>query len=1107
MGTSGPHRHVSAVAVAIAIAIAGAVAAVAGAPGATAAESPVRIVTPRAGLVTSTEMRVVVRTAPGLRTFTARLRGRDVSRHFHRVGPGLWQATLTRPRVLRPGPAELAVLTRDSRGREGVETVRLTIGRAHPGYVRSVSSARRFTPGSFVRVTVGSRPTHFEARLNGLDVTHVFPHFGRERAARLSADDGLRFGVNRLVVVAARKDGTYGRVSRTLRVPRSRPLVAAGNDQLTMSGQRVRLSAHRTRPARGGTLSYSWTLTRRPPGSKATIRRADSRVATLTPDVPGRFVTRVTVTERPPAGARPRAGAPGPRRAVDEATIGNQPSFAPIGAPINTIAILPNGEPAVTIGTGPSDPNWAFYPTRGVVEQLVFDRQLLSLEARNFFDGPNAAAQALNDLKQRDSSQLVVLTTGGVSNPAAIGGDWPKVWAQLGATPSDDLSNGNWSVIGVPGAADGGASNSDGGMTGYLQFDATGDYPSYTFVAGQYANYSTSIASTSSSNTMQVNGQSYPSEALSCPGGGGLQVVAVSSRTLAPAFNSTYATNCGDATANAGALANLHAQLTALPSAAGGPHVLLVQSIGTPFPANATDAWYQVGLDLDELGGTAGVFNTATGAYALVGGDGLTEPGSIASRGPETSRSLTNSGGTLTGVLRRNGQYHYEVILGTPGGDFTQTLTSIVYPQQPLQPWAPTDSPAQRSIVSYITAKVLGIPQIPNAGAGCYVPAQPDIRAWYCDITTYTSANWTNMSEKVGALINTPPPAGTGFAQDDWNNVTTELSNEMAAVPSVYKLVSQLQQVYGTSEVQAAVQVNEVFATVSDALTPPPAAQPEGTDYWTTFAGEVLDIGELLGGEDLIAGLLANGVHLVADSMTDSDGTPVLNSPTLGVPAAQLGSEIASRYQRMSDELGHLADMIVTDGGKLRAFTQSPNVGANSTALTELEQSLKLSAKRVAWGKMLSAAYRLDMLHQEANNNPPWCPVASPVAQCDPPASGFLCSLENYQWFPFQNAPADAQFVVPTPVAPGTTDRGRLFVVADPTVNGGWYPNQTPWMNPNTIVSTPSASLLAPLFQPLSAKGLGLYKQWFYARNFNTDVELPAAAKTGAQPYYFSCQG
>lgn len=1095
------------IAVAAAGGLVGLVAAAGGAPAARAAESPVTILAPRAGLVTSEELPVIVRTAPRLRTLTARLRGRDVTRHFHRVAPGRWRGALSGRDVLGRGPAELAVLTTDSRGRDGVATVRLTIGRPLPGYLTAAARAGTFTSGSRVRLAVGPRPTHFEARLNGRDVTNVFPFFGRVRTGRLAADDGLRFGINRLVVTAARADGGYGRVTRTLRVPRSLPLVGAGPDLRSMSGQRVRLSARHTRAARGGALRYAWTLSQRPRGSKATIRNRDARVATLTPDVPGRFVARLTVIERATATRSGAAAAPAVLRAHDEATIANQPSYEPIGAPIDTLAILPNGEPAVTVGTGPSDPNWAFYPTRGVVEELVFDRQLLSLLERNFFDGPNAATEALTDLQQRDSDQLVVLTTGSVPIPAAIGGNWVKVWAQLGATPTDDLSNGNWSVIGVPGADSGGASNSAGGLSGYLQFDATGDYPSYTFVAGQYADYSTSSSATAASNTMQVNGQAYPSQTLDCPGGGGLQVLAVSSRTLAPLVNSTYATNCGDAAANGTALASLHSQLSALPSAAGGPHVLLVQSIGSAFPANATDAWYQVGLDLDEFGGTAGVFNTAGGAYALAGGDGLTEPGSIASHGAETSSSITGNGGTLTGVLRRNAQYHYEVILGTPGGDFTQTLTGIVYPQQPLTPWAPIDSPGRQSIVSYLTTTVLGVPQIPSAGAGCYVPARPDIRAWYCDITTYTSANWANMSSKVGALINTPPPAGTRFSQDDWNSVTTELSNEMAAVPSVYKLVSQLQQVYGTSEVQAAVQVNEVFATVNKEVNPPPAAQPEGTDYWTTFAGEVLSIGELLGGEDLIAGLLANGVHLAADAMTGSDGTPVLNAPTLGVPAAELGSEITSRYQRMSDELGHLADMIVTDGGKLRAFTQSPDVGANSTALTELEQSLKLSAKRVAWGKMLSAAYRLDMLHQEANNNPPWCPVASPTAQCDPPASGFLCSLETYQWFPFQGAPADAQFVVPIPVAPGTTDRGRLFVVADPTVNGGWYPSQQPWLAPNTTVTTPSASLLAPLFKPLSAGGLGLSKQWFYARSFGTEVALPAAASTGAEPYYFSCQG
>ena len=1121
--------------------------------------SPVKILSPAAGLVTAAPLQVVVQTAPSLRSFDAQLGARDVKGAFRRVGAKLWVGELTAADGLTPGPQQLAIFTLDSSGRKGVATEELLVGRAVSQFVvLAPASWNQFAPGTTVSFRLGALPSVLSVTLNGHDATGQFEQSGLMRSGSLDQDSGLRYGSNQLVITAAQANGDYTRVTRELTVPRMWPLVSVTGDQRTRSGEVVRLSAAGTIPAlNGGRLSYRWALVTKPRGSKAQVLDAGSASPTVKPDVPGDYVVRLQVSELAPpglAGSRPLARLLSLLPARAEVTLDDSPSILPIGLAVNTMAPLSQFQDRIVLGTGPSDPNYHWYDIGGEsgVAMVVLDRSTLAVDASYTYN-ENDAAYALNAIKSlaQPWAHLVIVSAEQFGAERAA---WSDIFTELGATPTTTVSYGNWSVIGVPGAPDGGISNTAGlgdpndinateagSMTGYLREQAGVSYPAYAFVLGQYVSYSTSSAASASQNTMTVDGQSYPSQTLNCPGGGGLQLLALSSLTLAPVASGTYATNCnGNAAGDLAALTSLRSQLDGLTDVNGVPDVLLLQSIGTPFPqaspypADAVNEWFGVGMSLVRFGGTASVFDNAFGAYALTGGDGLGEPGSLMSYGAEASSWLTGKGnslaaGSLAGELRRDSEYHYGVMEGEPGSTGAQALTQLIYPQQPQSPWFTISPAVQQQIIPYITDHFLN-PRPPSAFSdsnACYIPSYDDVRATYCD--TSQAGYWAEWAQELNDRVD--PPAGTGFSAADWDAVRTELADELNAVVGVNTFVDNLIKVYGSvGTIPPAVAVQNIYAQVQAQLPVPVGAAPSEASSYASLAGGLFSFGELIPGADFVFGVLAASADLAGEVMANEDGSPGFDTSTLGLTADQLGYQLAKQYATDANQIGSFFNIIVSDPGRLHAFTQA-NFSSGFNSLANDKADLELSTERTAFGSLMSAAYRLDMIHEYRTTNPP---NISPKynAYCTdnggsyPCVNNFLCEEQTSQWFPFQSAPPDAQFLVNIPYVATRygTDSAEAFVVADPTKNGAWYPNPlSSWIGPNTTIDTPTKSLLQPLFDPLGApetgtqQALGLNKYWFWAHTFGQALVVPGSTATqspavvqfaqpSSKPYYLSCE-
>ena len=217
------------------------------APGvdAIASHLPVRVAVRVPGNAT----RLRVRLGPARRDRPLQRRGRFAAgRPPHaRRRPALWEEPSERPASGARGRRPLIHARGFSVVRHNAQLAQV---RVRPGPVTSVNirvaGAGRLTTIRrirFARLWVNGRPAH-----RAIDHSLVTRY-----TAKLSATQGLRYGVNRLRVRVYEPDaGRYVEVRRRFRIKRNRHLASAGWDVDTRAGRFVQLDGRRSRTAGGG---------------------------------------------------------------------------------------------------------------------------------------------------------------------------------------------------------------------------------------------------------------------------------------------------------------------------------------------------------------------------------------------------------------------------------------------------------------------------------------------------------------------------------------------------------------------------------------------------------------------------------------------------------------------------------------------------------------------------------------------------------------------------------------------------------------------------------------------------------------------------------------
>jgi hypothetical protein len=319
-------------------------AGVAGAAAQARAGAAVRIISPADDRLVGRPLRLAVRVAPAARSFRAWLDEGEVTARFRRRG-GRRVARIRRP---RGGLNHLHARVRDRGGRIRWDHARFVVRGRRARLVRLAgprTGVLRHAPhGGVARLAFRpARGASADVFLNGRRVRLPRPGRGGTHALVLSASDGLRHGRNLLRLDAYRDDGRYQLIRRRIAIPGTAPLAAAGRDRVGRHRRPVRLDAGRSRGgAAGARLRYRWRIVKAPPGARTRVRRPGRARASFVPDVAGRYVAAVTVSQRTPGR--------GPSRSTDLVEVAALASYPPLGARLDTRAPDPQGKTGVRVG-------------------------------------------------------------------------------------------------------------------------------------------------------------------------------------------------------------------------------------------------------------------------------------------------------------------------------------------------------------------------------------------------------------------------------------------------------------------------------------------------------------------------------------------------------------------------------------------------------------------------------------------------------------------------------------------------------------------------------------------------------------------------------------
>lgn len=859
------------------------------------------------------------------------------------------------------GQAEASTVLTTSRG---APSLRVSVPRRA---VRHVMVTVRTDADALLRVHVrGQRVRQAE-----------IPAQGSLRRVRLTPDDGLRHGRNRVRVTVVR-DGRTAETTRIVRVRRTAPLAAAGHHHDTTAGRRVVLDARASRASRPrASLSYRWTMVRAPRDSRARLSAPRSRVAGLVPDVPGRFVLRVTVTQRASTSGRVARSL---RSSSDTTVVQASHDGVGIGVPVDTLDTSA-GQAVVRVGSS----TYATPDRSASLQLVVLDRGTLELRSNQAYAGTQAGAAALRDrLAQVSLDQVAVVSTpsrGALPPLSDIGalGILNRGLASIGAGPLPRAVAGSTRACGTGGGICGGFSAvgsgtfevgqgalnpglgtlgrgtagghgsgpaNGGSLQGYLQRDVTGSY--HTFVPGDHVSFDTTAAGTTARRAaIEVDGVVHLSEELPDPKSGAF-VLVLDAGTLEVRDQGTFSLRYDSVDAIVGEEIRMSSLLRTYvddPSA-----LVLVQSIGRLARWDGFEGrgdveywWGQVARALEGLGSHRAIVNALSDhGYAQVGPGGV--GGATYPASPWTAVSSepgTGGPGQLAGTLSRNSSSQLYPSNASGRAQAGDELTVVAY--QPPQPWPHRGTGAEQAALACVASSLrLSLP----------------IEDHYDNLNLRTAwegnAAWLEGRDRSRLACDT-----SGFSEAVWDDVRDQLAAEFRAVPVVHDLVDDVAEPLADSgnalaEVQA---VTHAVATKVDdrSTTDNHEAVVHALDLAEDaflILGVVPEVGH---GADLVASILG----LTNDAVL-TDGRPETPlSEELTVQADELATHLTEGVRLQKQQLAVVREILVGDPGKLLTAATKAAGDWSITAVDQAQavEMMHRAAKRTAYRSLFPTSY------------------------------------------------------------------------------------------------------------------------------------------------------
>ena len=908
--------------------------------GSASAQSPgtTRVVRPKLDQVVGTgKVRVVVRTRMRARV---EIDGRSVNRYLRRTARG-YRGVVRLGQGLRYGSNELTVATR---GQADFDRVRFIVAKRSTSLVnmRALRVRGREAPARVV-VMPGPR-SMLRAWLNGRRVEHAFQRSGRRFVGRLGANDGVRPGRNRLVVLTHRtarrgRHAVYDVERETFWHKRGRVIAGAGRDRVFSSGSFITLRG--SAAATGDDVAHSWRIVTAPPGAQARLHRARSAQPELVATTPGTYRIRT------------RVAAPNGSFSVDTATIDVRQPVPPLGWELRTAddhgTITLNGA-AIDETTWPcasgSDPNCPAH-----MSWAVINRRTAKVDESGNRLGDAAGMKFLADrivAKYMVSPfYLVVVNLSGTS--AALP-DGVRLLKLLGVDTSQARPplQRPISVVGVPGSPAGSAFMSDpriqcsmsnppcpatqpqrqANMTGYLRLNSSGGNGGwFEFVFGDQVAFDTDAAPANGKITMKVGGTTYE-QSVPADGSSGFVLLMLNSNTLE--LNrppQIYKTNNPDGSENPDPLVAMASLLNfaADPYNGHGEMLVMLQAFGKP--RGNTGAWLKAAYALGRLGANEQMFvwlnqdvnlrpgeTLKQGRYAFVGRQAMQNPPA------EVSGSITGVDARLSGILTRGRDAQYQPVLADPTGTVNADLVRIVN-----RPTAPNNGFKAFKDAEAAAADYLGR----NRNALGVCPRSPDEP---CDVRR---AYYENPFPWDAALSRLQNPElcqrllGAVFDEDDCNTVRRTFLSEIEdrSVVEKYFGADGLQgpfAKYNVATTVALVDVPRISAEIRAGLpTLPPNNTANHAFTMLGYAAKLAGMSEKVCPTcAAVAGGLG-GAFTVGAFLTKDNGTPDLIGPKVTTEATKLAGDLYERYQRASTYLDTEAEIVMSDGTKMAEVAEN----------------------------------------------------------------------------------------------------------------------------------------------------------------------------------------
>lgn len=920
----------------------------------------------------------------------ARVDGRTVA--LRRIRPGVHALRLPLGN-LEPGAHSFGVVAKAGRRRASDDATFIVPG--DKARVLRVLRAKG-TPIA-VRVRLPKPATYFRAYLNG---TRVDRRFGRPnrrgiRAASLSPSDGLRFGANRLRLLAYRPDGSYARVTRRIRVPRTHGLAAAGVDRQIRPRQRIRLDGRAARAERrDAALAYRWTIVTKPKGSNPRLTGARTARPRFEPDGRGTYKVRLRVFERAKrrASGSTTYAAAGPPS--DSVTLTAVPPVPPLGVPINTFVPASGSQttPQVVIGGGDSGVPATSYPIPSQQALVIdIDPTTLAVKATGSFSigqyiNPCSQCDFYNFIEAIPDGDIVVVSFGGAPTclgcgslvyPIAtftelIGAEGlPQATIEIAANPMTPFS-----IVGTRGAQQGQAYQwavppdqagpyPNPGITGYLTYaapTATAPTPQFTFVPSDEvaftmaANGSATIGCTPTTSVCVG-----PTPPVTSPG---FSLVVLDAYTLELKSVTSFGIDANSLNALGNVLNSYGQDMTSL---------ILFRSVGGPAPP--TGDWSGMAANGPAVGIPAQTINNLNPAGAAAGGRdfGLVGGGQNLwwPFAPVIDPEVKVGGNAqqplvMNGVLSRGEGWQFQASQLAPLQGYPSDLAEIAFQPQQAFPYSDDGGPYSAA-EAYIADQLFCAGQSPS----CQPPAN-DIRS------LYWSGNYDWDSLQAGlAQIDYPSPAPSSFTSDQLNDLKTQFATvEWPAVSGVSQMITHLYSPFTATSGEQQVNVTTIAGQIQAKLPKPKAdvtaeiidtigdvvgIASEGFSFFAAGTAQAKPAQDpFLDQNAAVTGALSYVFSLISTWTKDENGNALLDQIT--ADSSDIENQVAGAITQAAVGFENLRELLVSDYGKLLAAYDFANddIPWNSQQLDAATANLTIGARQLAWKSLMRAGFKYD---------------------------------------------------------------------------------------------------------------------------------------------------